>query len=189
MPLNGIIFLAYPATAATLTVNERIAGGPGWASAEQYDIEAKAENVASATDTQLKAMLRQLLADRFKLQFHTVQKELKAYSLVLAKGGAKLKPGEGDVQGGFRYGRGEISATNAPMAALAQALSLMLRAPVSDQTGLAGGYAFSLASSDNDPAAPSIFTVLQEELGLRLESTNVPVDVIVIDHAEKPNAN
>jgi uncharacterized protein (TIGR03435 family) len=77
------------------------------------------------------------------------------------------------------------------MSAFAQALSsTRLRAPVIDQTGLAGGYVFSLAlPSANDPAAPSIFTVLQEELGLRLESTTLPVDVIVIGHAEKPDAN
>jgi uncharacterized protein (TIGR03435 family) len=188
--LRGIISVAYPAPAATLTVNERITGGPGWVSADEYDIEAKAEDVHSATDTQLKAMLRQLLADRFTLQFHTVQKEVKGYSLMVARGGAKLKPGEGDLQGAFRYGGGKMTATNASMDAFARALSIRLRAPVSDQTGLAGGYAFSLAlPSDNDPAALSIFTLLQEELGLRLEAATLPVDVIVIDHAEKPTEN
>jgi uncharacterized protein (TIGR03435 family) len=184
-----MIDVASPVPATALSVDEEITGRPDWVSSEPYDIDAKAEDAASATDMQLKVMLRQLLTDRFKLQFHTVQKEMKGYSLVVAKSGAKLKPGEGDFQGS-RYEGGKVTATNATMGAFAQSLSSRLRAPVSDQTGLVGGYAFSLAiPSDNDPAAPSIFTLLQEELGLRLESTNVPVNIFMIDHAEKPDAN
>jgi uncharacterized protein (TIGR03435 family) len=189
LSLTGIISVAYPTPAATLTVNERITGGPGWVSADQYDIEAKAEDVASATDTQLKAMLRQLLTDRFKLRLHMEQKEVNGFALIIAKGGPKLKAGNGDYDG-IRFGGGTMTATNASMAVLARSLAPRVGGAVVDQTGLKGGYAFSLPlTRDNDPTAPVIFTLLQEELGLRLESTKVPVDIIVIDHAEKPTQN
>jgi uncharacterized protein (TIGR03435 family) len=76
------------------------------------------------------------------------------------------------------------------MTSLARVLSTILKAPVVDETGLKGGYAFNLPRpSGNDPSPPAIFTVLQEELGLRLKSMKIAVDTIVIDHAEKPSEN
>jgi len=137
----------------------------------------------------LLGMLRQLLADRFKLQFHTVPKELSGYALTVGKNGHKMKPGFGEIPNIWAHDY-RMSAKNTPMSGLAWLLSTTLRAPVVDQTGLKGGYAFSFSQpTPFDPSPPSIFTVLQEELGLRLESTEVPVDVIVIDHAEKPGEN
>jgi uncharacterized protein (TIGR03435 family) len=187
--LRAIIAIAYPSRAPTLPVGERVIGGPAWASSDDFNIEAKAADVVSTTEDQLNAMLQRLLADRFKLQFHTQPKEVNAFALVVTKGGPKLKPGSGDFDG-FHFGGGTMSATNASMTAFAKSLSTRVRAPVVDQTGLRGGYEFNLSiPPDNNPTAPSIFTVLQEELGLRLESRKVPVDIIVIDHAEKPSEN
>jgi uncharacterized protein (TIGR03435 family) len=186
--LKEVIALAYPSPVSTLPTNDRVTGGPAWASSDGFDIEGNAENVASATNMQLLDMLRQLLADRFKLQFHNVPKEVNGYALKVAKSGHKMKPGSGEVQN-FTAGE-RMSATNVPMSGLARLLSTTLRVAVVDQTGLKGGYAFSFSRpTPNDPSPASIFTVLQEELGLRLESTKVPLDVIFIDHAEKPDAN
>jgi uncharacterized protein (TIGR03435 family) len=186
--LTDIISVAYPSSVAALNANDRISAGPAWASSDGFDIEAKAENAASATNEQLLSMLRRLLAERFKLQFHTVPKQVSGFALTVAKDGPKLKPGKGDFEG-FTAGE-RMSASNASMGGLARMLSTTLRAPVLDQTGLKGGYAFSYSRpTPNDPSPGSIFTVLREDLGLKLESAKVPVDVIMIDHAEKPCEN
>jgi uncharacterized protein (TIGR03435 family) len=186
--LIDIISVAYPSTVAALNVNDRVTAGPSWASSDGFDIEAKAENAASATNEQLLSMLRQLLAQRFKLQFHTVPKQVNGFALTVAKGGPKLKPGKGDFEG-FTAGE-RMSASNASMSGLARMLSTTLRAPVLDQTGLKGGYAFSYSRpAPNDPSPPSIFTVLQEDLGLRLESTKMSVEGIVIDSVQRPTEN
>jgi uncharacterized protein (TIGR03435 family) len=189
----AIAFAYHPGEPTRLTVEDRVAGGPEWASSALFDIAGKAQDVASATDSQLRSMLLQLVTDRFKLQTHIAQREVKGYALVLAKNGHKMQPGRGSSN--FRYSplRG-MSASNAPMDLLARELGrLVVKIPVIDETGLNGGYAFSLpATSELDPlntSGPSIFTALQEELGLRLEAAKVPVDVIVIDHAEKPSEN
>lgn len=187
--LKEVIALAYPSTVSTLSANDRVTGGPGWVSTDNFDIEGKAENSASVNDQELHSMLRQLLAERFKLQFHTVPKEVKGYALTVARNGHKLTPGAGEMKNLFS-GERQMSAKNASTAELARFLSTLLRAPVVDRTGLSGGYAFRFSQpAENDPSPASIFTVLQEELGLRLESTTLPLDVIVIDHAEKPDAN
>jgi uncharacterized protein (TIGR03435 family) len=187
--LTGVISFAYPLTAAAVLPADRVSGGPPWAASDGFDIEAKAENAASATDAELHSMLQQLLADRFKLQFHTAPKEFNGYALTVGKNGHKLVPGADEpstLMGSF----GRVSMKNSPMVRLAQFLSTTLKAPVMDRTGLKGVYTFSFSQpAPNDPSAASIFTVLQEELGLRLESTKVSVDVIIIDHAEKPDAN
>jgi uncharacterized protein (TIGR03435 family) len=143
------------------------------------------------------------LADRFHLQSHLVSREIPAYALIVAKGGAKLtevKPevnADGHIDpGGIRVGEGQITATAAAMTPLIDALSVQLGQPVIDRTGLVGHYNFILqfapvqASPDAQPdARPSLFTAIQEQLGLKLESTKAPVDVVVIDHIEKPSEN
>ncbi len=186
----AIAFAYHPEHHIPFRDEDRVTGGPGWASSDLFDIEGKAEDVASATDSQLRSMLRQLITDRFKLQTHAEQREVKGYALVLAKNGHKMQPGGGSSVISYSPRTG-MSASNARMRLLAQELGrLVVKAPVIDQTGLSGGYAFSLpVTSDVDPSGVSIFTALQEELGLRLEPTKLPVDVIVIDHAEKPSEN
>jgi uncharacterized protein (TIGR03435 family) len=183
-----MVAIAYPSPAPKLPVAKRVKGGPAWASTAKFDIEAKAGD-ASATNAQLISMLRQLLVERFKVQVHMEPKPVSGFELTVAKNGPILKGGKGDFEG-VHLNHFIISATNASMTAFAESLSKPVRAPVVDRTGLKGGYEFTLPlPSEIDQTAPSIFTVLQKELGLRLQPAKVPVDVIVIEHAEKPSEN
>jgi uncharacterized protein (TIGR03435 family) len=164
-------------------------------------------------------MLQVLLADRFKLIIHRETKELPVYSLVIAKGGPKLQetkaaagapnaptpPGRG---GGAsvrtsRTGTGPVTLTvlHCSGEALADLLSTHAGRPVLDKTGLASSYDFTLQFMPDDTQAqppsgaapldlpPSLFTAIQDQLGLKLESGKGPVEIIVIDHVERPSGN
>jgi uncharacterized protein (TIGR03435 family) len=163
---------------------------------------------------QQRAMLRAMLADRFQLKVHHETKELSMYDLVIAKGGFKLKDADpnnsyangikgidGQAHPGMmRMGMGELTAQAIPISNLANFLAQELHKQVMDKTGLTGKYDIQLKWAPEDmPAesheatgadsAPSLFTALQEELGLRLESVRGPVDTIVVDHVEMPSEN
>lgn len=187
--------------------------------AKAAPIPEDAKDVASRTDAErmtiaavLRARLQPLLADRFQLEVHREKKESPVYFLRQARGGSKLTAtGEGThVSGGLRVGRGLLAGSMTRMSFLAQTLSQIMGRPVLDQTGLTDKYDFELRwtpdqSSANsalggqlpvrpdaqpaDQNIPTIFTALQEQLGLKLESGRAPVDVIVIDRAEKASAN
>jgi uncharacterized protein (TIGR03435 family) len=157
-------------------------------------------------------MLQALLIDRFKITFHRETKELAVYNLVVAKGGPKLQeskssiasPDGSGVTGTLQFGQGGLMTFQAmPLSSLIQVLSLQLGRTVLDKTGLTGRYDFTggsaargggapvgagpAASPDSEP--PSVFTVVQEQLGLKLESGRGPVEVIVLDHIERPSGN
>ncbi len=180
-------------------------GGPGWLSSDRFDVVAQypADTPPAARDL----MLRALLVERFKLSAHIVSRETPIYALVLARKdstlGPQLQPALADCAPTGRSnpppscsnsvspGRGMINANYFDMATLTRALSSLpaVGRRVVDRTGLLGGYkmALTFAPSPGQPSdAPSIFTALQEQLGLRLESTKGPVDVLVIDHVERP---
>lgn len=182
--LRRIIGLAYDLP--IFTAEQYISGGPGWISSERYDIEAKAAN-PSASGADLRLMLQSLLADRFKLRLHPENKVVAGYVLVISKGGLKLRRPEerGRSEKIIRVG---IGASNT--AELVMQLSSRLDAPVVDKTNLTGEHDFFLTweSLYNDDA-PSIFTVLEEQLALKLVSQKVPLRVLVIDHVEKPTEN
>jgi uncharacterized protein (TIGR03435 family) len=186
----------------------QIVGGPDWMGSERYDITAKPES--AATEDQVKVMMQALLADRFKLKFHRETKELPTYALVVAKGGPKLHASEvaagPDQPNGQRItmkGRGNLTLEGAPVSALAYQLGQRLGRSVIDKTELTGNYDFKLewmpdesqggpagdriAVSDNNGV--SIFTALQDQLGLKLESTRGPVEILVIERAEKASEN
>jgi uncharacterized protein (TIGR03435 family) len=161
-------------------------------------------------------MLRSLLEDRFQLKLTRETREMPVYDLVVAKGGSKLKEssvptGDGSGRGGgpqIRMGRGLLTFKAGPMEILAMQLSNQLGRTVIDKTGLKGNYDFELKWTPDlgqqplgprevggpegappvDSNGPSIFTALQE-LGLKLESTKGPVEILVIDHVEKPTEN
>jgi uncharacterized protein (TIGR03435 family) len=160
----------------------------------------------------IREMLRALLAERFRLQLHHESKELPVYELVPAKGGSKLMPAvahalakEGDTstkpRSWIRFaGRGLLEANEADSPMLATVLSMQPEIGgrlVVDKTGLTGKYDFTLrwtpdltqGADSSAEVGPSLFTALQEELGLRLESAKAPVDMIVIDHVDLPSAN
>jgi uncharacterized protein (TIGR03435 family) len=157
-------------------------------------------------------MLQAMLADRFKLKAHPENREGPVYYLVIAKNHPKLKqapPGETYPKGRFGEDRAGLvvmapsdpGATKrlglgAPMERLAVTLSAFLHCPVIDKTGLGGKYDFQLQwtateGADTGPEAnwPSLFTAIQEQLGLKLESGKGPVPVLVIDHVETPSGN
>jgi len=175
---------------------------------ENYDIEAKADDqdprfkAAEAAGLAAKqalrdSMLRSLLEDRFKLAVHRETKETSGYALVPAKGGPKLKEptearsGDGSIS---VAARGRLRGQKAPLSMLAAQLTRMVGSSVVDETGLEGGFDFNLEWTPEETptdlaSAPSIFTAIQEQLGLRLEARQERTEIVVIDHAEKPDAN
>jgi uncharacterized protein (TIGR03435 family) len=185
----------------------QVSGGPAgmnseWMNSDRYDIAAKADG--NPPEAQIRLLTRTLLADRFKLDLHTEEKEFDVYRLVVAKNGPKLTVAakEGASPPGLWIrGAGRLVGAAASIDQLAESLSdkllngsPMLDRPVFNGTGLTGTYDFSLEwTPDSDgtspPAGPSIFSALPEQLGLKLESSKKPIEMLVIDHAEKPDAN
>ena len=185
-----------------ISTHNMVFGLPAWADSDTYDITAK---VAEADlpafhkllPRQRNPMLRALLADRFHLQAHFESRSVPAYVLVIAKGGAKLTAAEDSKDpGGVRMGSGLILGTRAPIDPLLDALAAQLGRPVVDRTGLTGHYNYALrfapvqASTDARPSQwPSIFTAIQDQLGLKLEPAKTPISVLVVNHIEKPSEN
>ncbi len=184
--LKDLIRFCYEVT------DDRIAGGPKWIDDDRFDVSAKPEN--RSRPEQVLLMMQRLLADRFQLALHRESKDARVYQLVVAKAGPKLRrPKEGE-EPGLQGRKGQITAHATPMAVFAQYLSHRLGQPVVDKTGLPESYDFTLEyepESANDAAAtgPSIFTAIQEQLGLRLQPGKGSVEVLVIDRAEKPSDN
>jgi uncharacterized protein (TIGR03435 family) len=170
----------------------QIAGGPGWLDAARYDIVATTGKPGDIDDRELRPMLQALLADRFALKFHRETRELTVYSLAVAKNGPKLTAHQGAGNSSSSSSSGYMSATKATMTMLASRLERQLGRTVADHTGLAGEYDYRLSwvpDQAADSMGPSIFTALEEQLGLRLDSAKGPVEIIVIESAEKPSAN
>jgi uncharacterized protein (TIGR03435 family) len=172
----------------------QIAGGPDWLDFERFDIEAKSDRPEDG-DSELMARLQTLLAERFKLAVHRETRTISAYVLELAKNGPKLEKAE-DEQARTNSGRGLIEARTITMTRFAEVLSRQMDLPVVDSTGLKGAFNLRLQwtpeNAKPDPAIDSglsIFTAIQEQLGLRLQSRKTPVENLVIDRAEKPSAN
>jgi bla regulator protein blaR1 len=192
----------------------QILDGPSWITREQYSIDAKPGDNPKGPilplyltkrqkeDDEFKLRIQSLLADRFQLRIHKETREELVYSLVVAKNGPKFKESrfnESDAEKGrlpgLKMHPNELAGTSVDIRLLAEALSRQLGRNVIDKTGLNGEYDFDLrwapdvGDGDSPPDGPSIFTALQEQLGLKLESSKAPVDAIVIDHIERPSAN
>ncbi len=189
MSLRSIIAMAYGLKDYQLT-------GPDWLNSESFDVVAK--GAAGTTDKQLLLMLRDLLRERFKLAAHHETKAHAVLALLPTKAGFPLKPvaaAEGD--GGSTNSNsdekgGELKATQISLARLAEWLSGRLREPVLDMTGIPGVFdlnlKYSLESDQVDYGTaryPVLPLALQEQLGLRLEKRTAPLDLLVIDRAEK----
>ncbi|HEY7338147.1 MAG TPA: TIGR03435 family protein [Bryobacteraceae bacterium] len=174
----------------------QIAGDLG---VDRFDIAAKAP--APATVPALRAMLGALLAERFKLAFHREGKDLSALDLVVARGGPKpnLRSSQVEAPGILRPSRGAMVAQHASMQEFIGSLSGPLRTPVIDKTGLTGRYDFTVDLSsyfaetkpDEQPDLLSVMSSgLRDQLGLALERRKEPVEVLVVDHADKkPSEN
>lgn len=195
--LNGVVTLSNATLsdclkfAYSLTTDAQLAG-PDWINQKVVRYEVTGKAPPQTPDDQLRLMLQALLKDRFQITMHTEEREITHYELVVGKSGPKLKEstvGPGEATGTARLDG--IRSNRMQMNKLAMLLSRMTRMPVLDKTGLAGFYQFDLRyanevspAPEETPAGPSIFTAVQQ-LGLKLESKKGPVEVLVIDHAEK----
>jgi uncharacterized protein (TIGR03435 family) len=179
----------------------QIANAPGWVDSERFDITAvTSRNLATPTVwtpgrfAPLQLMMQSVLADRFKMIAHMERRDGPTYSLVLrSRDSSKLVPGEGACPPncGMKIGAGSLSARNIPLAQFAELLSQQTGRLVTDSTGLTGGFDFEVhwtpeSAQQSTADAPSLFTALQEQLGLKLEAARGPVDMLVIDHIERP---
>jgi uncharacterized protein (TIGR03435 family) len=172
--------------------------GPDLLNSDRYDIVAKA--AGPVADNQLKLMLQALLAERFHLTLHHQSRETSVYALVVAKNGPKLHESEGEGKSNFQLGRGAIAAKWTTMREFADLLSGPMRTPVLDVTGLSGKYDFSVdvatylptedqARQRGQPPDPAsiLMTALPEQVGLGLEARKASVEVLIVDHVEKPS--
>ncbi len=185
----------------------RISGGPSWLADARWDIDAKASRSYGLDD--LHTMFQNLLVDEFKIKFHKETREVPVYALLVDKSGLKMKPNTSeeelknpiaaDKKGGSTIG------TRVPPSYLCFWLTQQTARdgrPVIDRTGLTGFYDFKLSYLPDLPPGydlsklppgmadfPSLFTALKEQLGLRLEAQKGPVEIYVIESAEKPSSN
>jgi uncharacterized protein (TIGR03435 family) len=178
----------------------QIVAAPEWVRTERYDADGVPDVDGQPNLRQFQSMMRKLLAERFGLTLHHEQREMPVFALRVAKGGAKIARSNGDPNGLPRdEGGGGIirtdQFTNTSMADLALMLLLDVDRPIVDQTGLHGRFDFQLkwsrdeASTVDLNAPPGLFTAMQEQIGLKLEPTRAPADVMVIDKVERPSAN
>ncbi len=211
-PVKALLQIAYGFDAP-------VVGAPDWATNTFYNIQARSDEAADArlaklTDNEVRLekrnAIRVLLAERLELKTHLETRNSALYHLTIAKGGLKMTPAPAppppadgapppppppaDVQAhGSQHGL-EFVGTNAPMRAITGALSSMVEEPVEDKTGLTGIYNYTLQFgrewSASDPDSwPSIFTAVQEQLGLKLEAVHESVPNLVVDHIIKPTEN
>ena len=166
---------------------------PAWLDKERYNITAKPETKAEG-GKQLLLMLQTLLAERCKLVVHRETKPVSGYALVVAKGGLKIHPAEGE---GWNLNSGnrdtKLTATHVSMPQLATFVARVLSQPVVDETNVTDRFDFVLEFADPRPGRaesgdaatplPSIFTALSEQLGVKLETRKLPVEMLVVDRA------
>jgi uncharacterized protein (TIGR03435 family) len=207
MTLQDLIMFAYDLEP------KQIVNAPSWYSSDTYDIEIQPDQPGAPSKEQWNSILQKLLADRFQFKLHTEQRELPAYILTVAKGGPKMTKRSIQTLGGqggqeaTMLRPGTINAQALSMDDFAHTLRRILDRPVIDQTGLPGLWDLNLKwtpdesqfsgmmrgpqppSDESADAPPPLFTAIQEQLGLKLDSGKAQVPVLVIDSVEKPSAN
>jgi uncharacterized protein (TIGR03435 family) len=204
--LNDLIAFAYGRHP------KQIVDAPAWFGTDLFDIEAKPDAEGRPNQKQMASMVQKLLEDRFALKFHHDKRELPVYVISVATGGPKLtKTASADGQMAFFFrALGDLTVRSQTMDDFAQWMQNgVMDRPVVNQTGLEGKYDFQLKwtpdesqfaafrsvgavvppAKDDPTAPPQLYTAITEQLGLKMGPAKVPVDVIVIDHAEKPSAN
>jgi uncharacterized protein (TIGR03435 family) len=188
--------------AAAYNLNpDMVSGVTGAVGSVRFDVEAKvldanAESMKKVDDSVRRAMVQKLLEERFALKAHKEVKTLPVYELVVDRGGLKAKPSAPEDKGELSRRNGEVSGQGMPMSAMALALTDLLKRTVFDKTGLGEAkYRFHLkwtpdtVTDAGADGGPSIFTALQEQLGLKLVPAKGPVDTLVVDHVEMPTEN
>jgi uncharacterized protein (TIGR03435 family) len=191
---------------------KQVTGGPAWTESQKYDMAGKPDVPGQPSVDQMKMMIQKLLTDRFQLKFHFEKTDLSVYAIRIVKTGSKITKSQDDSKGlpGWYFGRTGSGTTltfrNSPISQVSAILQNWLDKPVVDQSGLSEKYDFTLTftpdaaltallgghpppAADNPDAAPDLFAAFQQQLGLKLESTKAPTDVMVIDKVEKPSEN
>lgn len=168
--------------------------GPGWLDTEKFDIAAT--YTAPKSREQIQEMMKTMLAERFGLRVHYEPREIESYALVVSKKGAKLtkRNTDADADGAFIYGPGHATMRAGTMAGFANRLSgpnFHLDRPVVDLTGIKGAWDFTLAwAPDDSQEGPSLFTALEEQLGLRLETRKLTFQILIVDSINRtPTVN
>ena len=190
--LREIVFFAY----GIAWGKDYAVSAPAWLDAEKFDIVAT--HPAETSRDGVREMLQTLLSERFGLKMHRENRKLESYVLLVDKHGAKLQPNTDGAEGAFIWGEDHVTCRACTMAGLASRLSgpvFKLGRPVVDMTGIKGAYDFTLKWSSDAAmaeglAGPSIFTALEEQLGLRLEARKTAFSIVVIDHMDRtPTGN
>ncbi len=180
-PLRILVGMAYG-------VDDKQILGEDKLGTELYDVSARPEGGGKLSYERLHPMLESLLAERFGLVVHRETKVFSGYALVPAKTGVKLQASGATAAGQSSILPGRLIGHAVGMAVLASMLGRPLGAPVADKTGIEGTYEVDLKfapEGSTDSSRPSIFTAVQEQLGLKLESQKVPLEMLVIDHCER----
>ena len=168
--------------------------GPSWLDSDRFDLTGKAPQ--GVPDSELMQMLQSLLKDRFQLKVHRETKEMPVFEMFVAKDGPKISTydPEHPLEMPADIG-GSVMKGTATMSQLAERISPVAGRPVLDKTGLKGRYAFILiftpvSAQASDSGAPDFFVAVQQQLGLKLESMREPIEILVVDHAERvPSEN
>ncbi len=187
---------------------KQVIGGPSWMDESRFDIAGEIDGDGIPNDREWKSAVQKLLIERFKIQLHREKLVMSAFALVIAKGGPKLALGDGNVKAhqsmGFSGAPGQTMYGNGVNASIADFIGelqrIVMDRPIVDETGLTGVYNIRIAFTREEPealgttelpdsAAPNLLDALQQQLGLKLQRTKAAVEVIVIDHAEPPEAN
>jgi uncharacterized protein (TIGR03435 family) len=182
---------------------KQILDGPPWLASTRFDIQAKfdpaddgqSKRLASDPDNELKrSMVQALLAERFHLKLHRETRSLPAYDLILAKSGSRLQPSQSNGKS-IGIGPTHFNGQGLTMPIITEELSKITGRVVVDQTGLTGRYDLKLQWTPDDAATtaasntPTLFTAIEEQLGLKLKSAKEPVPVLIIDHVDTPTPN
>ena len=195
IPVMTMLVFSYSVTP------RQVVGAPDWVKSVHWDVDGVADVEGAPNLAQMQGMVQELLKGRFGLKVHRETREGTGYALTVAKGGPKIVKSQGDPNGLPRQnshmnaGQRDIKFTNNTMHEFALALQFYMSEPVVDRTGLAGRWDFELKWSPDEMralpenAAPGVFTAVQEQLGLKLESGKMPVDVLVVDAVEQPGEN
>jgi uncharacterized protein (TIGR03435 family) len=175
---------------------DRVLGGPAWTESDRFQITGKADQPVG--QDVLDEMLKTLLAERFRLKLHSENRSGETLILEVAKNGPKFQPA-GDAKTSINNGHGVLEAPSISMRIFTEILSRDLNLPVVDRTGLKGAFKFTVRwnadrprTAPDDPAGDlkwEISTAIADQLGLTLKSQRMPVEMLVIDHAEKPSDN
>jgi uncharacterized protein (TIGR03435 family) len=211
--MKTVLLYAYRSASGRALRYADIIGAPDWTDREVFDIQAKADASVPSSPEQMRLRVQSLLADRFQLKAHWETREMATYNLVVAKSGVKFKSSEDqsplrlDSQRGVVKGIGKpspagmgvsISGTALPIDTLVSTVQSYANRPVFDKTGLSGMFDvtldFLLESSGfpaptTVPSGPTLATALEEQLGLKLESSKGNVEVLVIDSVSRPTEN